>query len=867
MPSVLGQPWNRRVTCDASPSNARSESQIAVNPLNPNNLVSSSKRFTNPATYDFSLAAYASFDGGLTWTEAPPLALQPGWGGLSDPALAWDSAGNAYLVALPITPGASATIGIAIYRSTDGGRSWSPPNLIHSSGGDDKQWAVADTNPASPHYGNVYTAWDDGSTLRFARTTDQGMSWKGITTGGVAEAAGSTLAGDSVYPGMAVAPDGSLYIFWTPGNQVKFVKSIDGGDSFSAPTVAVSGITNIAGSTAPVIDGWRTLPGGTFRVITNCNAACGTGGDVVVAWADYRDGVARIYARHSGNGGSSWQGPANGQPLLSGALAPAGDQHNFHPQLASMPTGEIGCAFYEFGPKTVGGPKLIDTVLALSQNGGQSFTDKQTVTDQAWDPTVDAPFSHGDPNVTFIGDYFGLAASRLGFFPAWTDTRTGVQEIYTARVTVNPSDLYIRDSSTDTGDVPSPGNHWEYPDLIVRRQADGDTTFVNEDLLRDGVTDHYVYARVHNRGDNTARNTTLNIVVGNYPSLQGLPGAEFNYPRDWYAGDWTTPAESARHLALGPSAPTTVNAHATKIVGPVVWPAAQIPPEAAWHPCLLAEARADNDSGLGGLRGAPSDSLSDPCNLAAYFWGVNNATQRNLSYATVPVGVASFLELPFLVGHVDGDAGLIDVIVDKGRHLAKADMVLRGLPVRLPRKDGEGGEFRPDRPPASIELLDGGRVKVLLDDGTSVGQFDAPPHLIWRPAGGNGHSLEPRPVTAATGTALLSRPENERDTEGESKGTDPDQGMGGMALADGWHLQAHRGSLRLPVDAGQLWRMTLAFKVPPHLEEGSTHVVRVYQRRGHKIVGGVFLEIRVGSPKTRPGGKPAKRAKAPAKKS
>jgi hypothetical protein len=98
---------NTQVTFDASTFNARSESAIAVNPGNPSNIVGSSKRFTNPQTYDFSLAAYASFDGGTSWVEAPPLGLLPGWAGVSDPTLAWDGAGNVYLVGLAFGQGAN----------------------------------------------------------------------------------------------------------------------------------------------------------------------------------------------------------------------------------------------------------------------------------------------------------------------------------------------------------------------------------------------------------------------------------------------------------------------------------------------------------------------------------------------------------------------------------------------------------------------------------------------------------------------------------------------------------------------------------------------------------------------------------------
>jgi hypothetical protein len=156
---------------------------------------------------------------------------------------------------------------------------------------------------------------------------------------------------------------------------------------------------------------------------------------VAVAWADFRQGVSRIYYAASPNGGASWSTGPSGQPLLSGAL-PAGFQH-FHPQIAANPNGVIGCAFYEFGAKPA--TLLIDVIMAQSVDGGVSFN-QATVTDQPWDPTVDAPWSHGDSNVTFIGDYFGLDASAAGLYPLWTDTRTGIQELWTDIV---PARVYV----------------------------------------------------------------------------------------------------------------------------------------------------------------------------------------------------------------------------------------------------------------------------------------------------------------------------------------------------------------------------------------------------------------------------------------
>jgi hypothetical protein len=417
-----------QITHDTNLNNARSESSILINPNNPQQIVAGSKKFNVIANYDFTLATAFSTDGGQTWNDSAYIPI-PGFDGISDPALAWDDVGNLFLAALPFrNPPNADVVGIAVYKSIDGGASWSPPKLIHTSAGDDKQWAAGDTNPASPFRGRVYVVWDDGSTLRFARTLDQGGTW--IGTG--ANALGSSLATDSFSPEISVAADGAIYIVYLngqSGSQIKFVKSTDGGDTFSAPAVAATGISSIRGS-FPETGGFPHFPGAKFRVLTLATGCTGPGDTITFAWADGREGPAgarqsRIYYRRSPDGGNTWLGPASGQPLLTSAIP--SNVHHFHPQIISHPNGVIGCVFYEFGPKPT--TPLIDVIMAQSLDGGATFC-PFTVTDQPWDPTVDAPFSHGDPNVHFIGDYFGFDASYAGFYPCWTDTRTGIQELW-----------------------------------------------------------------------------------------------------------------------------------------------------------------------------------------------------------------------------------------------------------------------------------------------------------------------------------------------------------------------------------------------------------------------------------------------------
>jgi hypothetical protein len=65
----------------------------------------------------------------------------------------------------------------------------SPLNALNSTG-DDKQWATGRSESRKPLSRHVYAAWDEGSSLAFARAIDQGATWRGVGT----QAVGSHLA-------------------------------------------------------------------------------------------------------------------------------------------------------------------------------------------------------------------------------------------------------------------------------------------------------------------------------------------------------------------------------------------------------------------------------------------------------------------------------------------------------------------------------------------------------------------------------------------------------------------------------------------------------------------------------------------------
>ncbi|HEX7723720.1 MAG TPA: sialidase family protein [Pyrinomonadaceae bacterium] len=439
---------NIRVTHSASTDNARAESAVVINPNNPQQMVAASKMFEGLHEYHFTLKTAFSVDGGQTWNESDPFNLPLDATVMTDPAMAWDDSGNVFMLGLACkNPPKCDNVGMTVYKSTNGGQTWGDPRIIHTSPGDDKQWMAGDTNPNSPHHGNLYAAWDDTGGLRFARSLDHGDTWESILGGTIDN---TTINPFSFSPEVNVAADGTVYIVFLVAAVVMMV-STDGGDSFhSMPTV--SGFTELSTNNLPSAGGWAVFPGGNFRVIT-APTACVVGQTVVVAWDDMREGVSRIYYAVSPDGGSTW--PISGQPLLTGVPA---DLQHFFPQIIADSSGIIFCAFYEFGPKPQ--KHLIDVIVARSLDGGSTFLPLK-ITDQPWDPTVNAPWSHHaqphfdviDSSVIFIGDYFGIDASYEGVYPVWTDTRDGGLELYTDIVPIPRCAFLIERSSLGEDEI------------------------------------------------------------------------------------------------------------------------------------------------------------------------------------------------------------------------------------------------------------------------------------------------------------------------------------------------------------------------------------------------------------------------------
>jgi hypothetical protein len=821
MALVEGPRCNRQVTCDALPKNARSECSIAVNPTNPLNLVAASKRFTDPTLYEFSVAAYCSFDGGISWNESV-LTKQQGWDGLTDPVVVFDAKGTAYLVALPIrylsqagNPGNFIdALGVAVYRSWGGGKAWSPATMIDTFDpgiaalGDDKPWAAADSK------GNVFVVWQcgesDGSlTVRFATTFDGGQSWVGTQAAG----APVVLFADRIPP-VPTIPIGAFPQVFVDGSDVvhivyisdlatlSIVSSTD-GLTFSNPTVVASNIHRLDQGGASQRDGRPVLPNATFRVGT-FPTGCAVGQTLLVAWEDwdFNENRSRIQTARFVPG-EGWAPPV---PLLWAASQTATDQHEVFPQLAVAPDGTVGCAFYLYSAAT----GLIDTTLAASSDAAGSFRVRAALTSQPFDPAVDAPNAERFPDLTFIGDYFGLAASRLGFFTLWTDTRTGVQELFCSRNSVNPTAVVIPERRVQAT------HHFQIvPDAVVRQQPDvtyvggAATNFTSQHAKQ--YTDSYIYALVTNKGGETARNVTLAGVVCSL-------ALGITYPYDLYAGDWPN---SAGHIDLGATPAMDIPPGATQLFGPLRWRGSRVP-FSGMHPTIVLEARCDNDDS-GGAAGACVPAIlpgtcpyaADPgrfANVAILQPALDPGPLIHVPKTEPPIpwpwpwppGPEGPLtvEIPFVVGGGGIQAAYLEILLDKGAGLSAIPMALAVDEVL---------RLGPTAPVPSIELrfIDPARV-LLTSGGRSAAEVQLASGSSWRPSAD--------PAESVVGGERVGR--------------------------DVWRIDSASAAVGFSFQAGETRRMRLAVALP---RTGHDHVaVDVAQRLDRRtVLGRATLVARV----------------------
>ncbi|MGH9367820.1 MAG: sialidase family protein [Thermoanaerobaculia bacterium] len=404
--------------------------------------------------------AYRSTDGGASWT--PTLEVNR-TNFVGDPACAFGSDGAAYVAALALSPVASPDHEMLVYRSTDGGSTWSDPTVLPFI---DREWLVVDRTSGTRRgtlylHGNAVrdrtVDGDERIVFTFYRSTDGGATFsapKKLLPDGEHMSFGtgtSVVLSDGTF--VASFPEWSDRKnivgddFKKPDGSIKIVRSKDGGDSFSkAVTVAE----------------WHGCQGWTPGLpVLAVDASSGPFRDrLYVTWPDRRSGRCEILLAYSADKGDTWSKPA----VINDDQSPADrDRSRDHmlPAVAVNPSGVLGISWSDRRDSA-------DNVLgwaarfSASRDGGETFTPSVRLSDPVQGKR-DEPYipimahseggGHRRPRgrggnirmeigpqwIDFLcaADTAGIAAGADGaFHPLWVDHRTGVPQLWTAAVRV-----------------------------------------------------------------------------------------------------------------------------------------------------------------------------------------------------------------------------------------------------------------------------------------------------------------------------------------------------------------------------------------------------------------------------------------------
>jgi hypothetical protein len=376
------------------------ESAVAINPVNPDIVISGSNGPSSGQQMQYST------NGGESWNVAAALPLGDT---CCDPTVAWSSDGaKAYAATL----GWSSSTNY-IYRSADGGQTWT--DLDTEPGGDprrevgsgtDKEYLHVDTHATSSCVDDIYLTWHEGNTLKFSRSTDMAHTWSSpisISSGFSERGIGSDITSDK---------NGTVYYFWPAFNSKKILvrTSDDCGATFD-PTVEVAGTQAAYDFPVPSMNNRNVF----VYVAAAADLTSGPfGGSVYASWTDSTaptsgsasNNHARIQVAYSRDGGTTWNTSTPHE------TADANSVDRWHQWLAVGPDGTVHAVFYD----TRNDPTRtsVDLYWSTSTDGAVTWSTPEKLTSEI-SPHIGDFFQ--------FGDYNGLDVVMSELIAVFTDNR------------------------------------------------------------------------------------------------------------------------------------------------------------------------------------------------------------------------------------------------------------------------------------------------------------------------------------------------------------------------------------------------------------------------------------------------------------
>ena len=417
-----------QVNVDASGNNivgdAANECSISVDPTNSNKMTIGWRQFNSVAS-NFRQGGWGfTTDAGIHWTFPGVLENNVF---RSDPVTNSDETGTFFYLSL------LETLCENMYRSTNGGQSWTQLQPESQAGGGDKQWFTIDKT-GGPGHGFQYQSSDgancSGSGVQFQRSTDGGITWQGPIIIPAAPTDGT----------LDVDTNGNLFI---------------GGEGSTLNSFSCVRSSNAQiGNQTPTFD----------QVTQHINMGGDlTGGGINPAGLD---GMLFLAIDHSG-------GPTNNNIYMLASVAPQGrsttdvmfvrstdDGLTFSPPQKVNDDPVNPSKWHWFGTFSVAPNGRLDAVWydtrnAANNTDSQLFYSFSTDAGVTWSPNVAVSNafipSEGYPNQNKIGDYITIVSDN-----------TGGNVAYSATFNFNPNrgqheeDIYYVRVSPSGGSTPTP---------------------------------------------------------------------------------------------------------------------------------------------------------------------------------------------------------------------------------------------------------------------------------------------------------------------------------------------------------------------------------------------------------------------------
>lgn len=391
---------------------------------------------------EFSCGLDVSGNGGKGWVTAYPVPELPeGAERCYAPEIGFDRRGHLYYLYVGLAGLGNRPIGAFLSRSTDHGRTFSPPRRLLDSENYQVRMAI---DPSVGTTGRIHLVWlhslappslgglpPEANPILTAHSDDGGETFSEPVR--VSDPARAR----SVAPVVAIGPDRAVHVAYFdlqddavdyqglegpawPGNwSVVVSTSRDGGDHFD-PGVAVDD---------------RLIPPGRVMLIFTMappSLAADRSGKLFAGWFDARNGDPDAFLSRSGDGGRTWEAPHR---LNDDSVGNGADQ--LLTRVAVAPNGRVDAVFFD--RRNDERNLLNDVYYTWSTDGGRHFGPNLKLTSKPSDSRVgQAYLVPSAKGLVELGSRLALVSLPDEALAAWPDSRNAIlgstqQDVFATR--------------------------------------------------------------------------------------------------------------------------------------------------------------------------------------------------------------------------------------------------------------------------------------------------------------------------------------------------------------------------------------------------------------------------------------------------